>query len=156
MDSCPDATSFNRSTSTSSRIDAVFVNSVLRPLLGEAGVVLDSSFPIHKPFAVELRVDACEHSVMTCKRPRPISLLFTDPHIDAEAAISDRVYREVFASLAIDGMKLVLESMLRHCGEHGTTLHKIICVRVLVLQVVKWMNVFVLDMVMSSLLNVHH
>ena len=82
---------FVRSTSIGSRIDVVFVNSVLRPMLGEAGALLDSALPTHRPVAAELRLGCCQRAVLAIQRPRRIPLSFVDPDPDAKVATSDHV-----------------------------------------------------------------
>ena len=91
----PDATCFVRATSVGTRIDGIFANSVAGHMIGEAGVLLDTSLPTHLPVAVELRMGDCSGEVTVVRRPKRIPLAFADPDLDAEACVADRVCRNV-------------------------------------------------------------
>ena len=92
-----DPTCFVRSTSVGSRIDVIFMNSVMRPMLGEAGALLDSTLPVHCPVASELGLACGKRVVQVMQTPRRIPLGFVDPDIDAEACSSDHVCRKIVA-----------------------------------------------------------
>ena len=94
----PDPTCFVRNTSTGTRIDAFLANASSRCLLGEAGVLLDSTLPTHCPIALELKLGSCMKHVVVVKRPKRIPLAFVDPDADAEEQTADRCARSVLQS----------------------------------------------------------
>ena len=64
-------------------------------MLGEAGVLMDSVLPTHRPVAPEVRMGDCSREVTVIKRPKRIPLAFVDPDVHAESCVADKLCRDV-------------------------------------------------------------